>query len=219
MLFEDVRSKVVAATESYCSEQFRKGIPETGNLSNRVSRGAPSFEPSTVNLVRLEKMKMPSFSGNIRCYARFKKDFREIVTLFYMDPIHQIYVIKESCLKLLVENIEDIEALWKRLDDKYGDKIDLVDIVIKDLKSLPYMKINDDPKFVQMVDTLEKGLVDLETIGAREEIANAYTVKIIESKISRQLYLTWLKEEEKDEIVDEEERSQAKPSRFEKLFS
>ena len=158
MLFEDVRSKVVAATESYCSEQFRKGIPETGNLSNRVSRGAPSFEPSTVNLVRPEKMKMPSFSGNIRCYARFKKDFREIATPFYMDPFHQIYVIKESCLKgqakLLVENIEDIEALWKCLDDKYGDKIDLVDIVIKDLESLPYMKVNDDPKFVQMVDTL-----------------------------------------------------------------
>ena len=83
--------------------------------------------------------------------------------------------------KLLVENIEDIEALWYRLDDKYGDKIDLVDIVIKDLESLSYMKVNDDPKFVQMVDTLEKGLVDLEAIGAREEIANAYTVKIIES--------------------------------------
>ena len=77
--------------------------------------------------------------------------------------------------------------------------MDLVDVVIKDLVSMPSMKGNEDHKFVQMVDTLEKSLLDLEAIHARAEIANAYTVNMIESKISRQLYLAWLKAEEKDE--------------------
>ena len=46
------------------------------------------------------------------------------------------------------------------------------------------MKSNDDLKSIQ--------LLDLEVIDVHEEIANAYTVKIIESKIYRQLHLCWL---------------------------
>ena len=80
-------------------------------------------------------MKLPVFSGNIRNYARFKKNFREIILPFYREPIHQVYVIKENCLtgqaKTLVENVEDMDAIWRRLDDKYDDTIDLVDVVIR----------------------------------------------------------------------------------------
>ena len=131
--------------------------------------------------------------------------------------------MKENCLEgqaeLLVENIEDISALWKRLDDKDGDKIDLVNVVIKDLNNLP--NVNEDSKFITMVDTLEKGLLDLEAINAKNEIANAYTVKLMESKISRQLYLSWLKEEEKEEEKEDGsgELAASNGSRFEKMLN
>ena len=118
-----------------------------------------------------------------------------------------------------MENIEDISALWKRLDDKYGDKIDLVDVVIKDLDNLPNLKANEDSKFITMVDTLEKGLLDLEAINAKNEIANAYTVKLMESKISRQLYLTWLKEEEREDEDNTGDQEASNNSRFQKMLN
>ena len=59
-----------------------------------------------------------------------------------------------------------------------------------------------------MVDLLEKGLQDLDAIGAKSDIANAYVVLMLEGKLSSALYLTWLKEE-KDVVGS---------TRFEKLF-
>ena len=89
--------------------------------------------------------------------------------------------MKESCLKgkakSLVENIDDMDEIWKRLESKYGDKIDLVDLVISEINDVPSLKSNDDQKFIDLVDKLERGLIDLEAIDARRELANAYTVK------------------------------------------
>ena len=84
------------------------------------------------------------------------------------------------------------------------------------LENLPSLKVNDDQKFIQLVDILEKGLIDLEAIDAKQEIANAYTVKIIESKISRQSYLTWLKEEE---MFEDDEITRPNRSRFYKMYA
>ena len=189
--YHEIRSKVVVATERYYADKDRSHIGEsTGTFEEETSGHSKPI------MVRPEKMKMPIFSGNIRSFARFKKDFKQIALPCYPDLIHQVYVLKENCLKgpakALVENVEEIEAIWRRLEDKYGDKMDLVDVVIKDLENIPNLKGNDDQKFIHLVDTLEKGLLDLEAIDARTEVANAYTVKMTESKLSRQLYLTWL---------------------------
>ena len=163
------------------------------------------------NEIKPEKMKFPIFSGNIRTFARFKKDFSKIVVPFYADMFQTAYVMKESCLKgkakSLVENIDDMDEIWKRLESKYGDKIDLVDLVISEINDVPSLKSNDDQKFIDLVDKLERGLIDLEAIDARRELANAYTVKTIERKLSRNVYMDWLKTEPGSD------------DRFDKLFA
>ena len=92
-------------------------------------------------LLRPQKMNYPTFRGDIRNFARFQKDFEKIVTPFYSDPSQRAYVLKENCLKgdtkRLVENIEDIELIWTRLIERYGNKMDLVDVVIKELDETP----------------------------------------------------------------------------------
>ena len=40
-------------------------------------------------------MSLPVFSGNIRMYARFKADFKNIVTPSYSDITQRVYVLKE----------------------------------------------------------------------------------------------------------------------------
>ena len=161
---------------------------------------APQSSANTYrDKIKPEKMSYPTFSGNIRTFARFKKDFTKIVIPFYSDEYGRAYVLKESCLKgkakALVENIDDIDDIWDRLEAKYGEKLDLVDAVVTELNDLKPLKHNDDQRFVELVDKLEKGLLDLDAIGAREEVANMYTIKTIEKKLSRDQYKDWLKAE------------------------
>ena len=170
-----------------------------------VSKNGPSL--------RTEKIKLPTFSGDVRLFAKFQRDFEKIVVPSHPDVTQRAYVLKESCLKesakKYVENIEDLEEIWERLKEKYGDKIELVEIVITELEGYPALKAHDDQKFVAFVDLLEKGLQDLEAVGARSEIANMYSIKLLEKKISRAHYLTWLKEEP----------NLGGDTRFEKLYS
>ena len=179
---------------------------------------APTPQPSTTahaesKALRTQKASYPTFSGDVRAFARFQKEFQTIVVPAYSDPSHQAYVLKSECLKdsvkKCVENLDDVAEIWKRLEEKYGNKHDLVDVVVKDLGKVPKLKQNDDTKFISLVDMIEKGLQDLGAINARHELANSYTVTRVEAKLSRETYHEWLKEEEKMDGG----------SRFEKLFS
>ena len=62
---------------------------------------------------------------------------------------------------------------------------------------------------INLIETLEKGIQDLTAIGKRSEIANAYTVKLIELKLPRRVMLKWL---------EGEENAVGEGSRFDKLF-
>ena len=88
-----------------------------------------------------------------------------------------------------------MDAIWEKLVDRYGDKLPLVEVVIKELNETPALKGGEHRKFISMVDLLEKGLQDLDAIGAKSDIANAYVVQMLEGKLPSTLYLTWLKEE------------------------
>ena len=146
-----------------------------------------------------ERLKNPTFSGDIRTYMKFKKDFKEIVEPNYQGA-QLSYVLRESCLqghaKALVQNIDKVEDIWEKLKDRYGDTMHLVEIVIKELNELPVMKGSDDRKLIAMVDWLEKGLQNLEAID-RDSYSKTYYCEIycerIEDKLSRMTYLNWRK--------------------------
>ena len=92
----------------------------------------------------------------------------------------------------------------------------LVDVVIKEVDETPKLKQNDDAKFIAFVDLLEKGIQDLEAIDACGDLANAYTVKMVESKLSRESYLDWLKNEDSVEVPPN--TSKFDKLKFDKLF-
>ena len=66
---------------------------------------SPEYEHTTrseTRGVKLEKMKPPKFSGNIRNYARFKTDFETIVMPSYDEQIHlvegDVYAVRPMSL-------------------------------------------------------------------------------------------------------------------------
>ena len=194
-------------------EKKRSANPTKSDDSPKSDVSSKKEESRSGLSLRTEKIKLPTFSGDVRLFAKFQRDYEKIVVPAHPDVTQRAYVLKDSCLKdaakKYVENIDDLEEIWKRLKEKYGDKLELVEIVITELEASPTMKASDDQKFVSFVDLLEKGLQDLEAVGARSEVANMYSIKLLEKKISRTHYLAWLKEEPNLEGT----------TRFEKLFS
>ena len=55
---------------------------------------AETSEKSDSTVLKMEKAKYPTFSGDIRCYARFKTDFNDFVVPSNKDPKTQTYVLK-----------------------------------------------------------------------------------------------------------------------------
>ena len=162
-----------------------------------------SHTSTTRRSAHIEKMKPPKFSGSIRDFARFKSDFDTIVVPDSPSEYHQLYTMKERCLvgepHDLVKNINNLNDAWKRLSDRYGDHIEIVDSVNQDLSNATIPKQNSDKGFVDFVKILEEGVQDLEAISSSDQIANAYTVRIIEKKLPRRVLQKWLDVEQDED--------------------
>ena len=88
--------------------------------------------------LQLEKVKMPLFTGEIRDYPRFKTDFEKQVKPTI--NIESAPYILRSCLSKgppdVVKSIDDdYKALWKRLDEKYGDPAKVVDVIMNAIQN------------------------------------------------------------------------------------
>ena len=84
----------------------------------------------------------------------------------------------------------------ERLEARYGDDIEIVNSVISEIQDFQFNKSDHDRSLIKFVDRLEKGVEDLSAIKARTHVANAYTVKLLESKLSREIRLRWFQHED-----------------------
>lgn len=160
------------------------------------------------NGLRLESMKMPHFSGNIRDYPRFRSDFEHHIFPELGSGSKAAYVLK-SCLSDApfdaVCNVDDdIKEMWKRLDEKYGQPSKLADVVVFDIKNMGYVKEGDDEAFLELVNTVERGYRDLIRVKMECEISNNGTVSLIEERLPRDIKREWSREVNKSGSVVEE---------------
>ena len=137
---------------------------------------------------------------------------------YYPNETQKIFTLKNSCLKgdpkKLAANITDIKEIWERLDLKYGDSIDIVNMVIEDIQKFQIPRQDIEVGFIKLVDTVERGLLDLTAINATSDFANAYTVKLLETKLPKRIQGRWL---EKDaEEVDTSKKGGSE--RFQQLL-
>jgi hypothetical protein len=163
------------------------------------------------------KLSTPTFHGDIRTFAQFKGDFESVIAPYYPNKVHQVHLLKYTALKgpakALVENMSDLDQIWNRLDSRYGNPLEIVTLVVNDIENLKFNSKDHDKGIVQLVDTLEKGVWDLEAVQSRHEISTAYTVKLLESKLPESILNKWYDKEEDLKSTSEE----SKP-RFESLL-
>ena len=125
------------------------------------------------NKFRMERMKMPKFDGNIREYSKFKSDFTKQV-LPQLPESSAAYVLT-TCLEGNPLDIaktvdDDIKMIWNRLDEIYGRPSKLTDVIMSEIKGLKPITDNDDKRFLNLVNTVERGYRNLTRLKMEREI-------------------------------------------------
>ena len=224
---EETVKKLVAKEKQDVFAFISRVDPESSVAikSSASSEAGGSKKEFDSNQLKSERIKNPKFSGDIRAFANFKADFQKIVASKYSDKTHQAYVMKQSCLvgecKKLVENMNDIDKIWERLEMRYGDSTEIVNVIVQGLESFKFTKNNHDIDMIGLVDQLEKGLQDLTAINSEHEISNAFTVTLLERKIPRHVFNRWTEKELDDdsgEDSDSSAKSKGNLSKFGKLY-
>ena len=161
--------------------------------------------------LKIERVKLPTFSGNIRDYPRFKKDFKSYVSPSIKTG-SDAYIMKEMCLKDealdLIKNVDDdIDAIWERLDDRYGKASKLTDVIMYDIKKLKPVSDGEDKKFLEFVDCIERSYRELKRVNMETEISNATIVGLIEERLPNTIKTMWyLLVSDKASNVDETDK-------------
>lgn len=93
-----------------------------------------SYSRTDGDFIWLDRNRLPTFKGDLREYPRFKAAFKKHVLPVMNYNCSAGFVLK-CCLKgeprELVMDLDDIEEMWRVLDEKYG----LWDYVIDDMRS------------------------------------------------------------------------------------
>ena len=87
----------------------------------------------------------------------------------------------------------DIDAMWKRLDLKYGNTGKLIDAILADLKKLPNCNVITDST-LDFIKLIETAYYKLSAINSLPELMNSMVFSAIEHCIPSVMYDEWIKE-------------------------
>ena len=85
---------------------------------------------------------MPRFEGELREYPQFKNDFQKQV-MPHLSRDTAPYTLR-SCLGkeplARVKSVDDINEMWKRLDEIYGDPTKVMEAITNDIRRFRFIK-------------------------------------------------------------------------------
>jgi hypothetical protein len=147
------------------------------------------------NFIQLEPLKFSSFDGSVRKYPKFRFEFKN-----YIEPmcnVSQLPIVLKSYLSSTVrEDIEhvdnDIDSMWARLDQKYGDRQKLIDDILLDISSLEANN-NTEEAALEMINTIERAHHDLVRMKEESELNNSTMLSKIEKQMPDSMYGEWIK--------------------------
>ncbi|XP_068685121.1 uncharacterized protein [Montipora foliosa] len=192
--FESAESEMqwIAKIQTYYYEIVEQIVVRYTNVKEQEQIKQES--DATSSFLHLEKVKMPHFDGELRHYPQFKRDFNKQV----MPQIRgrdAAYVLR-SCLgkepEGLVKSIDDdVQEMWRRLDEKYGDPAKIADVIIDGIRRFRTLKEGEDKRFIEFVTLVEDGYRDLIRLGLEAEITTTSSVSIIEKALSTDIRRRW----------------------------
>ena len=181
--------KFAAQIQCWLDDMTEKLTSRIGLKDDKVAKR----ETCTSSSLKLEKIKLPRFEGEMCAYPRFKRDFENKscrISKATMRPVLR------SCLgsnpATTVKSIDDdISEMWKRLDEKYGDPAKVADVIIDGIWRTRIIREGEEKRFVEFVEIVEDGYRDLKRLGLESEITTTSSVSIIEKKLPADIRRKW----------------------------
>ena len=147
--------------------------------------------------LKLDRLALPIFSGNIRNFAKFIREFENTVGLEFKDPTIKVMYLQNQCLsgkaKDLVRNLTTYDEVMSRLKEKYGNVSVVIDTVLKDIGDLK-LHAEEPVAIITLSRTLEMAWDDMAAIKSTDEFCNVITLRTIEGKLPQRLQTLWAQE-------------------------
>ena len=171
------------ATIQFCHHEIKEKI--VASYPNvEEAKGTKQESAASALFLRLEKVRMPHFDGKLREYPQ--KDFQKQV-MTQTRKSDAAYLLR-TCLDgepaRLVKSVDDdIDEMWQRLDEKYGDPAKVPDVIIDEIKRFRMPREGEDKRFIEFVTLIEDGSRDLKRLGLETEITTTSSVSVIEKTL------------------------------------
>ena len=149
---------------------------------------------------KMEKPKMPKFSGDVREYAIFRADFKHAIETRYSK--HDCLTYLRTCLQgrplELIKGIgSDYDAAWEYLDSIYADPRFVSDTIMQDIVKFRPIRDGEDARFCELVHLVRRCYNTLREVGLPSDLDNSHMLSIIEQKMCTDDRKVWSRDLEK----------------------
>ena len=168
-------------------------------VDKRVSESVEVTKKETCSF-KMEKPKMPKFSGDVREYAIFSSDFKHAIEARYSK--RDAITILRACLQgkplELIKGIgSDYDAAWEYLDSIYGDPRYVSDTITQDIVKFRPIRDGEDARFCDLVHLVKRCYNTLKEVGLPSDMDNSHMLSIIEQKMCCDDRKVWSRELER----------------------
>ncbi|XP_028399264.1 uncharacterized protein LOC114522722 [Dendronephthya gigantea] len=174
---QETQSHPVQPSTSINDSSFNT-TENTAETATHISKGESLF--------RIEKPKMPKFTGDVREFGTFRADFKHLVENRYSKR-DAITILRSSLQGKPLEMIkgigQDYDAAWEYLDSVYGDPRFVADIITHDISKFKPIKDGEDARFCDLVHLIKRSFNTLREVGRENDMDNNHMLAIIEQKM------------------------------------
>ena len=95
-----------------------------------------------------------------------------------------------SCLgKMSYEIVKNTDSntdeIWKKLDEKYGKTSVIADLIMNQIEKFRTIKDEDNKRFIEFIDIVEKRYRDFSRMKVDHELSNATVISIVEENVAK----------------------------------
>lgn len=172
------------------------------NTRPLLQQSSPERTKGNSNLkpqISLERARLPTFSGDMRDYYRWKSEWEDLQELGNPQGVecikkfHLLNSLHEKVKKdLVLSSCGSADDMFRLLDSKYGNRAKIVLMITNEVQSLPSVKENNPRRTIELIQAVERALCNLQILGEEDAVKNRVVAQSLESKLPSSLKKEWI---------------------------
>ena len=180
---DDKAREVLAASSSAQSTP-----PALSRQNSTAAEGAGAAARADI------KQRAPKWDGKCKSYARFKRQWDEIVHEKVESTYEHHLLITQALPKFITENIstlsETAEQIWNHLEQKFGNPKTVANEIMTEVAAMDHKKLGKSflPKFAILIND---AYINLERIGELECLTSKSALSELEGQLPNNEKAEW----------------------------